>query len=151
MDESTAEVEILSEEECLRLLRSRSLGRVALIDDGRPAILPVNYAADDRAVVIRTAPGTKLRSAPMSAVAFEVDEVDAGRGVAWSVVVQGVAYEITHALDRLSEDLRRLVVTPMAPGERSHWMAIIRSDISGRRFPLSPFAPAPAGEAPPAR
>src|SRR5206468_10350409 len=119
-------VEILSEQECLRLLRSRSLGRVALVDDGQPVILPVNYAADDRAVVIRTAPGMKLRSAPMSAVAFEVDEVDADRGIAWSVVVRGVAYEITHALDRLSEGLRQLVVTPMAPGERSHWVAILR-------------------------
>jgi uncharacterized protein len=145
-----AEVETLSEDECLRLLRSRSLGRVAIVNLGRPEIFPVNYAADDRAVVFMTAPGTKLSAGPMTEVAFEVDEVDAGQGVAWSVVVKGRAQEITNALDRLGESLRQLVAAPMAPGERSHWVAVIRSEISGRRFPLSPVTLAPGAEPPPA-
>jgi nitroimidazol reductase NimA-like FMN-containing flavoprotein (pyridoxamine 5'-phosphate oxidase superfamily) len=138
MNVSMEDIEILSEEECLALLRSHDLGRVALTDHGQPLIFPVNYASDDRAVVFRTAPGMKLSEAPMSRVAFEIDEVDAAAGTAWSVLVQGVAYEITDALDSLSERLRQLVVEPMAPGERHHWVAVMRREVSGRRFRLHP-------------
>ncbi len=133
------EIEVLPEDECIRLLRSHTIGRVAFTDEGQPLIFPVNYAADERSVVFRTAPGEKLSSGPMSRAAFEIDEVDSERGVAWSVMVKGVAYEITQAIDRLSEDLRRLVVEPMAPGERKHWVAIVQHEISGRRFRLSPI------------
>jgi uncharacterized protein len=140
MNASAAEIEHLSEEECLELLRSHRLGRVAVTVNGQPLIFPVNYAADERAVVFRTAPGMKLSVAPMSRVAFEIDEVDTAAGMAWSVLVQGVAYEITETLDRLSEGLRQLVVEPMAPGERPHWVAVMRHEVSGRRFRLQPVA-----------
>jgi nitroimidazol reductase NimA-like FMN-containing flavoprotein (pyridoxamine 5'-phosphate oxidase superfamily) len=136
---SAAEIEILSERDCLDLLRSHNVGRIAVNDHGQPLIFPVNYATDDRAVVFRTAPGMKLTSAPMSQVAFEIDEVDAAAGTAWSVLVQGVAYEITSALDHLSERLRALVVEPMAPGDRRSWVAVMRREISGRRFRLQPL------------
>lgn len=137
MNVPRTEIEILSEEECLELLRSRRVGRIAVVDHGQPLIFPVNYAADDRAVVFRTAPGMKLTEARMSKVAFEVDEVDMDAGVAWSVMVQGIGYEITGTLDGLSERLRTLVVEPMAPGERSNWVAVMRREISGRRFRLA--------------
>ncbi|TMC13292.1 MAG: pyridoxamine 5'-phosphate oxidase family protein [Chloroflexi bacterium] len=136
MNTSAAEIEVLSEEECMELLRSRHVGRVAVVDHGQPLIFPVNYATDDRAVVFRTAPGMKLQEARMARVAFEIDEVDTATGTAWSVLVKGVAYEITEALDHLSERLRELVVEPMAPGERSNWVAVVRHEISGRRFAL---------------
>ena len=134
MNPSTTEIEALSEEECLALLRSHRVGRIALTDHGQPLIFPVNYAADDRAVVFRTAPGMKLRESRMAKVAFEIDEVDTEAGTAWSVMVQGIAYEITEAIDQLSERLRALVVEPMAPGERPNWVAVVRHGISGRRF-----------------
>lgn len=137
-----AEIETLSDAECVELLRSHSFGRLALTEDGQPQIFPVNYAADSSAVVFRTAPGMKLATAPMSKVAFEIDEVDHERGVAWSVVMLGVAHEITHTVDVLSERLRALVVEPMAPGEHENWIAVIRHGISGRRFRLRP---GPAG------
>jgi len=136
MNTSAAEIEVLSEEECMELLRSRHVGRVAVVDHGQPLIFPVNYATDDRAVVFRTAPGMKLHEARMARVAFEIDEVDTAAGTAWSVLVKGVAYEITETLDSLSERLRALVVEPMAPGERSNWVAVVRQEISGRRFAL---------------
>jgi uncharacterized protein len=133
---SPAETEVLSEEDCMELLRTHSVGRIALMDNDQPLIFPVNYAADDRAVVFRTAPGMKLRESRMARVAFEIDEVDETTGTAWSVMVNGIAYEITDALDELSERLRTLVVEPMAPGERSNWVAVMRHEISGRRFRL---------------
>ncbi len=76
----------------------------------------------------------------MSKVAFELDEIDLQSGVAWSVMVQGVAYEITQAIDVLSEKLKLFVVQPMAPGERHHWMAVIGREISGRQFGMSGLA-----------
>ncbi len=139
MSTPATEIEILSEEECLELLRSHDVGRLALSDHGQPLIFPVNYAADDRAVVFRTAPGIKLTESPMTKVAFEIDEVDLAASTAWSVMVQGVAYEITSAVDSLSERLRELVVQPMAPGERRSWVAVMRHEISGRRFRLEPI------------
>jgi len=143
--ESAGDVpEVLPEGECLRLLRTQRVGRVALADRGQPLIFPVNYAADERAIVFRTAPGQKLHVARMSSAAFEVDHVDEQSGVAWSVVVKGVAYEITDAIDELSDELRRLVVEPMAPGERTRWIAIRRHETSGRRFRL-PAAAVAAG------
>ncbi len=57
-------------------------------------VLPVNYAVQGDLVVFRTGDGTKLERAHGTKVAFEVDEVDAGTGSGWSVVVQGVTEEI---------------------------------------------------------
>ncbi|HXM56671.1 MAG TPA: CBS domain-containing protein [Candidatus Dormibacteraeota bacterium] len=139
MNVEASDIEVLSERECLELLRSHRVGRIALVDHGQPLIFPVNYAADDRAVVFRTAPGIKLTEAPMSRVAFEIDEVDQAAGTAWSVMARGVAYDVTSALDHLSEGLRELVVEPMAPGERRNWVAIVWRELSGRRFRLEPL------------
>jgi len=71
------DIEELSREECLRLLQYESyVGRVAFIAEGRPMILPVNYLADDKAVVFSTAPGDKLTNLREAApVAFEVDAI----------------------------------------------------------------------------
>ena len=127
---------VLSERECARLLKTRDIGRLAIVVDGRPEIFPVNYAFDERAVVIRTSPGMKLEHGPYTPAAFEVDDVDRRSGVAWSVVVHGTAHEITSSVDLLSERLRRLVVRPAAPGARLRWMAIYAESITGRRFKL---------------
>jgi len=66
------------------------VGRVALIDQGEPVILPVNHAMDGEAVVFRTARGSKLMAADNEMpVAFEVDGFDEDRRAGWSVVVRG--------------------------------------------------------------
>lgn len=131
--------------ECLELLSERSLGRLGVIDDGRPLIFPVNYAVDGEVIVFRTDPGLKLLRTPLSPVAFEVDDEDPEAGTAWSVLVQGHAFEITRAIDHRSEARLRLSVSPLAPGEKDHWLQIEADEITGRR--LRPHNPngAPAG------
>ena len=129
-----AGLEPIAEQECLYLLGLSRLGRVALDVDGRPQVFPVNYALSGRVVAFRTAPGTKLANAPMSHVAFEIDDYDATTGVGWSVMVKGIAYEITEALDHDSLEARRQLVQPMAPGQRDRWVAIRPDEITGRRF-----------------
>lgn len=133
-DDQPGGLEPIAEEECLYLLGLRRLGRVAINVDGRPQVFPVNYAVSGRIVAFRTAPGTKLANAPMSHVAFEIDDYDSTTGVGWSVMVKGIAHEITNAVDRDSAEVRRHLVRPMAPGQRDHWVAIRPDEITGRRF-----------------
>jgi uncharacterized protein len=132
----TPDLEELSEQECERLLASQDLGRIAMVIDGRPQIFPVNYAFADGVVVFRTGESLMLDRSPMTAVAFETDGIDETKGLAWSVMVQGTAQNITNTIDTRSERLRHLAVSPAAPGDRNYWVGVYVSHISGRRFKL---------------
>ena len=129
-----SELEVLSVEECLDLVNGRRVGRLAVVIDGRPAIFPVNYAMDGDTVVVRSGAGTKLQGANPGFVAFEVDEIDEGSATGWDVVIEGRAEDITDSLDTRSEQLRRVAVSPMAPGVKDHWLRIVPSSITGRRL-----------------
>ncbi len=62
MSSDDAGLEILLPHECLQLLDGHvpKVGRVGVIHDNRPDVLPVNYAIVDDAVVFRTGAGEKL-------------------------------------------------------------------------------------------
>jgi nitroimidazol reductase NimA-like FMN-containing flavoprotein (pyridoxamine 5'-phosphate oxidase superfamily) len=127
-----AEIRNLDDDECRALLGEHSLGRVAFISDDRPVILPVNYIVDDNLVVFRTDPGQKLSAVPMRHVAFEIDS---GAGPdAWSVLVQGLAREVTTALGERYDALRAAAFPVQAPGAKEHWIAIEIAALSGRRI-----------------
>lgn len=130
----------LARDECMRLLRAHDLGRVAIVVRGRPEILPVNYAVGEGAIVFRTTEAGDLEGAARTPGAFEVDGIEEGPHEAWSVLVRGELEDVTGALDRCSADLRRLRVVPMAPGERTSWMALTIDEVTGRRFPLAPVS-----------
>lgn len=130
------ELEEISRQECVQLLASRSVGRLAVIRKGRPLVFPVNYAIDGDVVVFRTDPGAKLSGAPLRRVAFEIDGVDEAAGTGWSVLVQGYCYEITNGIDQHSEFRRALPLTPFAPGDKSHWVEIMPETVTGRRINL---------------
>ena len=126
--------EILDEQQCQHLLASKDIGRIAFSVQGEPEIFPVNYAADGSTVVFRTGEGTKLQLAVMLRVAFEVDDWDPATGVGWSVVIKGVAEEITSGIDQFAMALRSRRVVPLAPGVREYWIAVYPGEITGRRF-----------------
>ena len=66
----------LSEQDCRRLLATRTLGRVGLTSGALPVIMPVEYVYDDGVITFRTEHDAKLRAAEQGDVlAFEVDEV----------------------------------------------------------------------------
>jgi len=127
-------IEIIDRDECLRLLASQSLGRLALVENGRPHLVPVNFVLDGDAVVFRTDVGTKLDASSRSVVVFEVDGIDESTRSGWSVIVHGLAHEVTR-LDRvdLQQRLARLALHPWAPGEKSHVVRIVPTSITGRR------------------
>src|SRR5437660_10972963 len=127
-------MEVLSEQQCQLLLGTKDIGRIAFSVGGVPEIFPVNYATDRSTVVFRTAEGTRLQRALMLRVAFEVDDWDPETGIGWSVVIKGVAREITSGIDPFAMALRSRRVVPLAPGTRECWVAIYPSQITGRRF-----------------
>jgi len=129
-------VEKLTADECLELLSSRDLGRIALVIGDQPEIFPVNYAVDRSIVIFRVAPGTKPSLTTNHRIAFEVDELDSRAGIAWSVVVKGTVLDVTSSKDPFTAFLRTAGVRSAPPGDHPLWMAIYPSEISGRRFRL---------------
>lgn len=129
-------LEQLSEPECYRLLELHRLGRIAITVGERPEIFPVNYALRGRLIAFRTAPGTKLVPSPMWPIAFEVDEFDAAIGVGWSVVVHGMAQDVTAKEHATAQAVKGLSIRPRAPGDKTHVVAIQPLEVTGRRFRL---------------
>jgi uncharacterized protein len=134
LDPENPAIEVLSEDQCRELLASRDLGRIAFSIGEQPEIFPINYAADGLAVVFRTASDTKLQMAIMARVAFEIDDWNPDTKIGWSVVLKGVAEEVTTGIDPFSAALRERPVFSLAPGVRESWIAVYPSEISGRRF-----------------
>jgi nitroimidazol reductase NimA-like FMN-containing flavoprotein (pyridoxamine 5'-phosphate oxidase superfamily) len=127
-------LEELGETDCLELLRSVPVGRVAVSVDALPVVLPVNFVVDGTEVLFRTVPGTKLLAAVARVVvAFEADDYDTASGEGWSVLVRGVADEITDPGRKSEAD--RLVPRSWAFGEGAdHLIRIPISVITGRRL-----------------
>jgi uncharacterized protein len=125
----------LSESTCWELLRSTSVGRLAVWVDDHPDIFPLNYAVDHGTVVFRSSAGTKLSAALSdSAVALEADGYDAENGEAWSVVIRGRAQEIR------GQELMDTIDLPLFPwqaGDKGRFIRIVPTATTGRRFPVA--------------
>jgi uncharacterized protein len=123
----------LTKGECFALLARQHVGRVALVDDRGPVVLPVNFVLDRRMVVFRTDEGTKLAVACRgSRVAFEIDGADEAGPAGWSVLVRGEAIEVTDPVELAR--LRRLPLEPWAPGAKAHYVRILPAALTGRRI-----------------
>ena len=77
--------------ECLALLGTEQVGRIAVVLDGRPEVFPVNYLVDGDRILFRTEAGSKLSGATRAPVVFEVDRLARGTRSGWSVVIHGRA------------------------------------------------------------
>jgi nitroimidazol reductase NimA-like FMN-containing flavoprotein (pyridoxamine 5'-phosphate oxidase superfamily) len=131
----SSQLEELSGEECYRLLATQQIGRLAVTAEHYPLVFPVNYGLDRGVIVVRTHPGTKLSAADHANVAFEVDHIDERTRSGWSVLVRGLAEEVTSAhRAELVERTHASGVQPWAPGEHGRWLRIIPQGISGRRI-----------------
>lgn len=127
----------LDRAECLRLLAEAGVGRIAVTVPNwpQPLIRPVNYVFDEssQSVLIRSGLGSKLYALLRSAKAvFEIDGADPVGRIGWSVIIRGLAEEITNPAE-----LRRiegLGLEPWAPGHKGHWIRIRSNAVSGRRI-----------------
>lgn len=151
MDEHTfPEVTVLNEHECWNLLRSVTTGRLAVIHDGQPDVFPLNYVVDHGTVVFRTGDGTKIAALTQSPqVAFETDGFTAGTGEAWSVVIKGLAEQISDLYEGL--DALTLPLAPWQDGTKHHFVRILPTEVTGRQFAVvdprvwhNPLADVPA-------
>ncbi len=126
-------IEVIDRQECLELLGTTAVGRIAVVDAGHPMIFPVNYGLDGDLIVVRTAPGTKLDAALQGGpVAFEIDATDSATRTGWSVIVTGWARAVTEpaALERLG----RIGLRSWTEHRKDHWIAVHPERVSGRRI-----------------
>jgi CBS domain-containing protein len=131
--------EVLSRRECRRLLAlaAGGVGRLGYVSDGQPVVIPVNYRMLDGDVLVRIGPGTTAAVLASGViVAFEVDEVDPGRGTAWSVLVQGLATVLEDPADLARAEGAGVAPFVAQPG--STYVRVRTGVLSGRRFPLRP-------------
>ena len=124
----------MPEEECWSLLAGQEVGRLAVIDQGAPVVLPVNYLLDGRSVSILTGPGTKLTNASLDRIAFEVDQLDADHRVGWSVMVQGIGVDVTEAIDPAAAREKDGPRDPWVDGAKLNRIRILQPRITGRRI-----------------
>jgi uncharacterized protein len=138
-DQPFSEMLDLPRVECLRLLAASRFGRLAVaLTEGAPVIRPVNYIFDQpsQSVVFRTSSGSKLHAVLRTGeAAFEIDGVDEGSRTGWSVIIHGVAEEITRQTD--IRRLDALGLAPWAPGQRRRWVRIRARTVTGRRIVYS--------------
>lgn len=80
----------LSHEECLRLLGSTAIGRLAYTQAALPAVRPVSFTLSGEEVLIPVRVGSALADAVRGAVvAFEADVYDDVARTGWTVTVVG--------------------------------------------------------------
>ncbi|WP_066376432.1 pyridoxamine 5'-phosphate oxidase family protein [Herbidospora mongoliensis] len=131
---TSAALQELGEQECLRLISPGGVGRVAFGSATGPVVLPVNYRIVDGAIVFRTRPGgamdkdlrTGIKGLDIR-IAFQVDEIDKTAHQGWSVLIQGPAHHADEAETRPH-------FKSWAGGERDHYVRIVPLRITGRRI-----------------
>jgi nitroimidazol reductase NimA-like FMN-containing flavoprotein (pyridoxamine 5'-phosphate oxidase superfamily) len=126
-------LEELTLDECVGLLQPRSVGRVAVSQEGAPVVFPVNYKLVNTSALwlaVRTRPGSMLDRAPLGA-ALEVDEIDPPHREGWSVLVRGT---LLHVDPDAAEFRERFDPAPWMSTERDSWLVLEPFAITGRRL-----------------
>ena len=127
-------LDVLSMAECLSLLRSRPLGRLAYLERGQPSVVPVNHLVDGASIVMRSLAGSKLDAAVLNKpVAFQLDDHDPTRGTGWSVLVRGTA-QLVEGEREISLYAAELDSWAVTSPEEATWIRIDPDEISGRRL-----------------
>ena len=121
--------------ECLELLGSTSVGRIAYCTPRGAVVLPINHAFIGGEIVVRVAAsGQTARylhdNAPGAGLTYEVDDYDDDDQTGWSVLVTGTA----RAVD--AENVLDLTDRPVPWPAGGFWEYVrIRPDrVTGRRL-----------------
>ncbi len=117
----------LTEDECIALLSARTVGRIAVVHEGYPAVFPVNYvmvrAEEGFMIAIRTRP-TNVIDRVDELVAFQIDSTEVSRDRGWSVLVRGRLLAVTP--DEVYDS------HPILDG-RDAWRIVIPHVVTGRK------------------
>jgi hypothetical protein len=129
--------EVLTVPECHRLVALEAagsgIGRLAVSGAHAPVVVPVNFSYTDDQVLVRLGDGFLWREAKGKLVAFEVDHIDTDAGVAWSVLIRGLATELEGVPDGIPDRAPK----PLVPEPGSRILAIRPDVATGRRFAIS--------------
>lgn len=125
----------LSHDACLELLRTERIGRIGIVIEDQPFVLPVTYRLVETTAItwiaIRTRPGNVVDH-PGVRVAFEIDGFDEVRRHGWSVLVRGALQRVDPGAadfgDRFDPD-------PWVEAERDRWLVIEPFVVTGRLLP----------------
>ena len=125
-------LETLDHGTCLEHLRAEHVGRIAVLADGFPVVLPVNYRMVETSgltwVALRTRPGNVLDQSSTK-VAFEIDDIDPSAHRGWSVLVRGTLQHVDPDAAGFRE---RFDAHPWLTTERDSWLVIEPFSITGR-------------------
>ena len=128
-------VDEFTTEECWTRLGENEVGRLAVAAAGQVDIFPINYYADGKSILFRTAEGTKLLELTISGhVAFEIDGYSDTE--AWSIVVKGAAHAVESQNEILAAD--SLPLRPWIPTLKYTYVRITPAEISSRHFVRAP-------------
>ena len=126
-------LETIERTECLRLLGSVAIGRLALSIRALPVVLPCNFGLTPDGIVIRTGGGPELDQAcDQAVVAFEVDGLDPIDETGWSVLVQGLATVLTGPADL--EAACQLELAPWDNPQGDSFVRVPLDLVNGRRL-----------------
>jgi hypothetical protein len=126
-------LEVLERDECLRLLDTVPVGRVAFTSRALPCVLPVNFRRHGDRILFTTGEGTKLATATRNTVVgFEVDEFDPDERTGWSVLVVGMARRLRS--DDPDDAASGSDIPRWAPDGGGHVIAVSTEIVSGRRI-----------------
>lgn len=129
-----AESHELSVRECESLLRSHSVGRVAVATPTGPHIVPVYYTVTQDAVIIRTSPYSVLGTYGRNTnLALEVDGFDHQRERGWSVQARGRC-DVVEDYAEIARIREGPQSPPWAGGSRSLFMRLQWNELIGRRL-----------------
>jgi nitroimidazol reductase NimA-like FMN-containing flavoprotein (pyridoxamine 5'-phosphate oxidase superfamily) len=128
-------LEELTRDQCLALLRTREIGRLAVSWPTGPLVVPVNFVVDDDAIVFRSGPGTKLRALASRPVSFQVDAVDPVHRTGWSVLARGRAREVPR------REIDHLELEAWVPDDKDHWVRLHIVSVSGVRISVAELWP----------
>lgn len=120
----------LTPEECWELVATSPVGRLAWQGPHSPTVVPVNFVVDGRSIRVRTTGYSELgRQVDDSAVAFQVDDIDAEGRTGWSVLMRGEAHlEYGSAAAGVTEP------EPWLSGPRTLRLRIDVEEVTGRRI-----------------
>ena len=124
----------LSGDECRRLVRARSVGRVAWMSAAGVQVLPVSYTVTADRIAFATSPDSVMADflEPVE-VAFEIDDVEEETASGWSVLVRGRARGY---LDDVPGDIEP--PRPWLPGQRRLTVVIEPGSHTGRAVSAGP-------------
>jgi nitroimidazol reductase NimA-like FMN-containing flavoprotein (pyridoxamine 5'-phosphate oxidase superfamily) len=127
-------IHALSKDECLELLSTTTVGRLAFVGQDGPELVPVNFAVIDDHIYFRTLPDgflSGLRNGTHP-VAFGVDHHDDTFQRGWNVTVKGTIRQVEDRAT-INKVLSHERLRPWAGGVRPMVMRIDIVSVDGRR------------------